>query len=129
MFSRILAVILVASGLVLLLVGFRVGKQNELPSEELQRVLAQIALKSLKAQYELLESGSIPQLPFVSLHEGETHSYRSGEQRIEAALGMREAARTSGKTYMLHELNWSQTALSATTTRSYFMRLRPPPIP
>ena len=105
MFNRILVIVLVASAPVLLLLGFRAAKQNKLPSDDLQLALAQVALKSLRAQYDLLESGSIPQLPFIPLHEGETHRYRSGEQRIEAALRVREDVRVSGKTYKLHELN------------------------
>ncbi|PYP85867.1 MAG: hypothetical protein DMF61_15005 [Blastocatellia bacterium AA13] len=105
MFRRIIVIVLVASVPVLFFLGFRAGKQNQPPSDELQRALAQVALKSLRAQYDLLESGSIPQLPFIPLHDGETHVYRSGEQRIEAALRVRGDVLASGKTYKLHELN------------------------
>ena len=109
--TRLIVWIFIASAAFLSFLVFRVAKNNSAPSVEVQTAMTEIALKSIKVQYETMETGIIPQSPFVARHDGETHRYRSGEERIELALRLRQDARTLGKTYKLYQMEFHGSAI------------------
>jgi hypothetical protein len=67
--------------------------------EDLQRALSDIALLSLRAEYDLLTTGTIPTHRLVPKHKAETGSYLTSEQRLESALRVRHSALESGRRY------------------------------
>lgn len=82
---------------VLLAYKFIAPTQPTQVTAELQSALTEIALASLKAEYNLLITGKSNNVELVPRHDGMTRQYYTGLERVATALRVREGSLKSGR--------------------------------
>lgn len=76
-------------------------------ADELQPLLTKVALASLRSESDILVTGENPTDMPVPQHDGMTHSYRTGEERIATAIRVREGMINAGMPYTKIEIRLS----------------------
>ena len=96
--SKLAFILLPTAALLLSIIVLYSAETRQQP-EGLEAALIGVSLHSLKSEYDILVTGDTPAHGLVPRRDGMTRMYLTGEDRIAAALRVREAAAKYGRRY------------------------------
>jgi hypothetical protein len=104
------------------IVGFLILSSTSSPqspqlSEEIENSLTQLALASLKVEYNILTTGYPPVEGLISRFDRSTGSHLSGEERIKSLITYRENALQKGKRYTNIDITLDSTSFEQINDR------------